>query len=491
MTPFLPHRLRLLLPALGIATLLAACAASPPETGAALVARAAQAMGADKVTTLRYSGEGTGWTFGQAFAPGGTWPKITLHAVTRSIDYANGAMREEVTLSRAEPQGGGGYPLTGQQRNDQYLSGEVAWNLAGTTPTAGPRFVGDRLHQLWITPHGIVKAAQRHNATVVAGAAGARGIAFTQPGRFSATVWFDPDGLVQEVASTFPDPVLGDTRAITTYSEYRDFSGVKFPTRVRQTIGGHPVLDLSIQEVQPNAPVAIAVPDAVRDPGERVTAEKVADGVWFLGGGSHNSVLVERADHLVLVETPLNDARTGAVIAKAKEVAPGKPITHAINSHQHFDHAGGVRAAVAEGATIVAQAAAATWLEQALRQPNALRPDRLAQSGRKPTFTPVAEGLELPDATQPIRLHRISGSVHAESFLLVYLPKDRLLIQADAYTPGPPNAPPPAVANANHLNLIANIERLGLAVDRILPLHGRVVPLAELYAAAGKTPPAR
>ena len=115
----------------------------------------------------------------------------------------------------------------------------------------------------------------------------------------------------------------------------------------------------------------------------------------------------------------------------------------------------------------------------------------MAQSGRKPTFTAVPEGLELPDATQPIRLHRISGSGHAESFLLVYLPKDRLLIEADAYTPLAPNAKPPATPNANNVNLIDNIERLRLGVDRILPLHGRVVPLAELYAAAGKTPPAR
>jgi glyoxylase-like metal-dependent hydrolase (beta-lactamase superfamily II) len=293
------------------------------------------------------------------------------------------------------------------------------------------------------------------------------------------------------VASVYPDPVLGDTRAVTTYTDYRDYSGVMFPTRVRQTIGGYPVLDLTIKEVQPNAAVAIAVPDAVRDPVERVTADKVADGVWFLGGGSHNSVLIERADHLVLVETPLNDARTAAVIAKAKEVAPGKPIRYAINSHQHFDHAGGVRAAVAEGATIVAQASSASWFEQVFKQPNALRPDRLAQSGQKPSFTAVAEGVELPDAAQPIRLHRIAGSVHAESFLLVYLPKDKLLIEADAYTPLAPNAPPPSPPNANNLNLIDNIERLGLQVDRILPLHGRVVPVADLYVTAGKTPPAR
>ena len=488
MTLSVPPLVRSLLP--GLAALLASCV-SPPPSGSELAADAARKMGVEKVATLRYSGEGTGYTFGQSYAPGGAWPKITLHSVTRSIDYGNGAMREEVVLSRAEPQGGGGYPLSGQQRNDQYVSGEIAWNVTPAGPVPGPRFVTDRVHQLWITPHGAVKAAALNRASMLGGSSGLRGLSFTQPGRFSATVWIDLDGLVSEVESTFADPVMGDTRAVTTYSEYRDFSGVKFPMRIRQTIGGFPVLDLAIKEVQPNAPVAIAVPDAARDQGERVTAEKVADGVWFVGGGSHNSVLVERADHVVLVETPLNDARTGAVIAKAKEVVPGKPIRYAINSHQHFDHAGGVRAAVAEGATIVTQAANVAWFEQAFQTPSRVRPDRMAQAGKRPSFTGVAERLDLADAVQPIQLHRIAGSVHAESFLLVYLPKDKLLIEADAYTPSPPNAPPPSPPNANNLNLIANIERLGLQVDRILPLHGRVVPLADLYVTAGKAPPAR
>jgi len=233
------------------------------------------------------------------------------------------------------------------------------------------------------------------------------------------------------------------------------------------------------------------VPDAARDQGERVTADKVAEGVWFIGGGSHNSVAIERTDHVVLVETPLNDARTVAVIERVRQLAPGKPIRFAINSHQHFDHAGGVRAAVAEGATIVTQAANVAWLDEALQTPSRVRPDRMAQAGKRPLFTGVADRLDLADPVQPIQIHRIAGGNHAEAFLMVYLPKDKLLIEADAYTPSPANTPPPAVANANNLNLIANIERLGLAVDRILPLHGRVVPVADLYVTAGKTPPAR
>jgi glyoxylase-like metal-dependent hydrolase (beta-lactamase superfamily II) len=470
----------------GAALLTAACASSPPSA-ADVLARASQAMGAGQLKSLRYAGEGEGFAFGQAFLPNGAWPKITYHSVVRTVDYEAGAMRDEVVLSRAEPRGGGGYPISGQQRNDQFVSGEIAWNVAGGNVAPGPRFVADRVHQLWITPHGALMAAQRYNASVKAGEGGAQVLSFTQPGRYRAAVTVSAEGLVMQVDSTFPDPVLGDTQQVTSYSDYRDFNGVKFPTRVRQASGGYPVLDLTVKEVQANAPVtALAVPDAARNQAERVTSDKVADGVWFIAGGSHNSVAIEMADHLILVETPLNDARTQAVIEHVKGLAPGKPIRYAVNSHQHFDHSGGVRAAVAEGATIVTQAANVPYFERVLAQPNALRPDRLAQAGKAARLQGVPEQAVLADATRSVELHRITGSVHNDSFLMIYLPKEKLLIEADAYTPLPPNTPPPATPNPLNLNLIGNIERLQLAVDRILPLHGRVVPVAELYATAGK-----
>jgi len=188
-------------------------------------------------------------------------------------------------------------------------------------------------------------------------------------------------------------------------------------------------------------------------------------------------------DHLILVETPLNDARTQAVLAQAKGLAPGKPIRFVVNSHQHFDHAGGLRAAVAEGATIVTQAENVPYFEQVFAQPNAVRPDAMAKAGKKPVLRPVADKLELGDTSRAVEVHRIVGGPHSESFVMVYLPRERLLIEADAFTPAAPNTPPPGVPNANNVSLVDNIERLKLSVERILPLHGRVVPVTDLYAA--------
>jgi glyoxylase-like metal-dependent hydrolase (beta-lactamase superfamily II) len=381
--------------------------------------------------------------------------------------------------------------LQGQQRNDQFVAGEIAWNVAGGVVQPGPRFVADRIHQLWITPHGALKAAQRQRASVRAGEGGTQQLSFTQPGRLRATVTVDRDGRVSRVDSVYPDPVLGDTAVVTTYADYKDFGGIAFPSRVRQSAGGHPVLDLAIKEVQANAPVtALAVPEAARNQGERVVSEKVADGVWFIAGGSHNSVLIEMADHLVLVETPLNDARTQAVIDHVKTLVPVKPIRYAVNSHAHFDHSGGVRAAVAAGATVVTMAGNVPYFETALASGNTVRPDRLAQAAVRPRLQAVnGDKGALSDGTRTIELHKIAGGPHSDTMLMAWLPKERLLIQADAYTPLPPNTPPPATPNANNVNLIDNIERLKLPVERILPLHGRVVPVADLYATAGRAAP--
>ena len=460
------------------------------QDAGALLKRAAAAMGSDEVKTIRYTGSGTGASFGQAYRPDKPWPKLNYSSYERLVDYQAPASSETVMRSRSEPTGGGAVPLQGEARFGAAVNDAFAWNLAG--PAAVPRQPAReaRLHDIWITPHGVIKAAQRNNAKlkfVKEGENTLAAVSFTQPGVLAATAYISDGYMVERVESRMPDPVLGDTPVVTKYSEYRSFGGVWFPMRIQQTIAGSPVLDLAVKEVQVNAQVNLAVPENVRTATERVTAEKAADGVWFLAGGSHNSVAIEMKDHVVLVEAPLGDSRVGPVLAEVKKVIPGKPIRYVVNSHSHFDHSGGLRAAVAEGAAVVTQQANKAYFEKAFANPSRIAPDALAKSGKKAKVIGVADKHVLSDGSRTVEVHKLRDPLHTDTFLMVWLPKERLLIEADAYTPLPPNAAPPQPPNAYHVNLVDNLQRLKLDVDRILPLHGRIVPMSELYRTIGKS----
>ena len=116
------------------------------EDAEALLKKVAGAMGVADLKTLRYATEGTGYTFGQAYVPSSLWPKIAVHSQVRTINYETGTMREDFTLSRADPKGGGGYPQSGQQANQWYVSDGYAWNVVGTNTVPGSRWVNERTH---------------------------------------------------------------------------------------------------------------------------------------------------------------------------------------------------------------------------------------------------------------------------------------------------------------------------------------------------------
>ena len=469
------------------AVLLCSPVIADAQDNRAALEAVAKALGAGGLTSIEIQGGGTAFQVGQSYSAGTAWPQFNVRSFTRVVNYDTASFREEILRTRAlEPPKGGGAYVRGEHKLVSVLGGDHAWNVTGETATAAPLALADRQFQLWSTPHGVVKAAMAGKGTIQG-----RMITFAVPGSFKATATLDAANLIERVDATLANPVVGDMAVTVTYSEYRDFAGVKFPTKIRQSYGGFPALELTITEVKPNVAADIPVPDGVRQaasPYARVTSQKAADGVWYLTGGTHHSVVIEMSDHVIVVESPLNDERGLAVLKEARTLVPSKPIKYLVVSHQHFDHSGGVRAFAGEGITLITHEASRPFFERIVAAPATVSADHLAKSGRKATVEGVRDRRVLSDGTRTIEIRHITGIQHADDMLMVYLPKEKFLIQADAYTPPAPNAAPMTPPSPFNVSLADNIKQQGLAVDQILPLHGRMVPLAELHKAAGVTP---
>jgi glyoxylase-like metal-dependent hydrolase (beta-lactamase superfamily II) len=475
---------------LAIAAASSACGPRPGTLEAA-----DEALGAAAVQSIEYSGKGRWFQFGQAPNPTLPWPAFEVSRFTAAVDYQRPAARVEMTRRQiVEP--GRVRPAPADVRAIQVVSGTFAWNVpapagapagAAPTPTPQPAAVEERTMEIWTTPHGFLKAAAANSATSTPAGEGSE-VAFTIDGKYKYVGRINGRNEVERVQTFIDNTVLGDTPVEITYSEYRDFAGVRFPSRIVRTQGGHPVLDLTIEKVAVNPSVAGEVPEQVRGftpPAVNVVMEPLAPGVFYVRGGSHHSVAIDQRDHIVVVEAPQDEARSEAVIAKVKETIPGKPIRYIVNSHVHFDHSGGLRTYAAEGATVVTHEMNRPYYERAWAEPRTIRPDRLARAPRTVTFETFTDKHVLGDGQRQIEVHRIAGSGHNDAYAMVYLPAERILIQVDAYAPLAPNAPPPTAVNPFTVNLLENVDRLKLPVRTIAALHGPgVAPIDNLRAAA-------
>jgi glyoxylase-like metal-dependent hydrolase (beta-lactamase superfamily II) len=453
---------------------------------------ASEASGADNVKSIEFSGTGRWYQFGQAPNPDSSWPPFDLKNFTADINYDTVSARVQITRSQTV-ESGRLRPAPVEQKVDQYVSGGTAWNVAAAgnaapAPSAQPAAVEERLAEIWASPQGFLKAAKANNATSQAADNGTE-VSFSIADKYRYVGTINANNQLERVQTWIDNPVLGDTLVETRYSDYKDFGGIRFPAHIVRSQGGYPVLDINVSAVKANPAVDIAVPQqVVKAPAVVVTVNKLADGVYYLTGGTHHSVAIDQRDHIVLVEAPQNEERSQAVIAKLKETIPNKPVKYLINTHAHFDHAGGLRTFVDEGATIVTLQPNQPYYEKVWAAPHTINPDRLAKSLKPAHFESFTGKHVLSDGKRNIEIHSIDGNSHNDAFALVYLPNEKILIEADAYTPTAANVPPPAKPNPYSVNLCQNIYKLKLDVDKIAALHGpRVVTLADLRTAIGKS----
>jgi glyoxylase-like metal-dependent hydrolase (beta-lactamase superfamily II) len=461
---------------------------------------AGDALGVATIKRLRFTASGTNFTVGQNFTASEPWPPVPVKSFTAVIDYDAGSMRQDILreMGTVMPRGGGA-PFTGEQRVVQVNSGVFAWNVTpapqapgGPAPVAtpAPEAAVERMLQLWATPQGFVRAAMANQATTRQ-VKGGTSVSFIVGGKYKMEGLINAQNQVERVRTWINHPVVGDMPVETVYSGYRNFDGVQFPSHIVQSQDGFPSLDLTVASVAANPAVDIAVPDNVRtfQPAPtKVDATKLADGVFFLTGGSHHSLAIEMKDYIVVVDTPNNEERGRAVLAKAKDVIPGKPIRYVVAEHHHWDHLGGIRAAMDAGATIVTHQSNKALIERVAKAPHTLVPDGLSVSKKSAKIETVGAMRTLTDGTRSIELHLLTGYGHSGDTLVVYLPKEKILAQADAWVPAAsPTGSIVVTAVPFAAALYDNIQRLKLNVQTIVPFHGaRTTDVAGVAKDAGR-----
>ncbi len=484
-----------------LALALAGCASSPPEL--AIVEDAAEAMGGTDAilaaNTLVLEGMGENGNFGQNISPDATLPILKVSELKRSIDYANGRWRQQQTVTPTFVTA-----VTAPQTQVAGVDGDVGYNVGanGTPNRVAEDVTKDRRMELYHHPIGALRAALAEGAQLtnprtegtnrVVDVTTAQGDKFTLHVDSTSNL---PSKVVTMIAP-LGNNIFGDTTVETTFAGYQDVAALMLPTRLTTNRDKYTIADIQVSSSTVNADVADTVaPEAAKAaavipavPAPNVTVEQVGRGIWFLAGQSHHSVLVEFADYVALIEAPQNELRTSAVIAKVKELQPNKPIRYVINTHHHVDHSGGVRRAIAEGATIITHSLNKPFYEAMAQRPFTINPDELSKNPKPATIEVVTDKYELKDATRTIEIYPVTGNAHAETMLMVYFPAERLLVEADLYTPPAPNTPPPpAFPFAG--SVVDNVQKLGLRVDRIMPIHGFIAPYRQLEQAAAAPRP--
>jgi glyoxylase-like metal-dependent hydrolase (beta-lactamase superfamily II) len=473
----------------------------------AVIANASQAMGTGQVKSIQYSG--TGWTaaVGQSYSATDDWPRFDVTAYTRTIDYEGRSSYEDVTRRQGNnpPRGSA---IQGDQRAISVVSGNYAWNVNGANIAAQPAAVELRQLEIWLSPHGFLKAAAAAS-DVTATAMTLEGrkmviVSFTLNNKYRINGHITDQNLVERVQTWVANPVFGDMVYEHRYTDYKDYNGVKFPGILHSHQGdpsifpGHNWMEVRPASVAVNAAApALTVTDAVGNatiPPVRVESQQLATGVWLIAGGSHNSILVEFRDFVAVVEAPQNEDRSIAVIAEVQRLTPNKPIQYVVNTHHHFDHAGGLRTYVAQGATVVTHEANRDFYQNVFFYPHArtLQPDRLSKlypwfaGNRDRSIQTLNAKYTLSDGVRTMDIHPLQGLDHNANMLVVYLPTEKILINADLYAPPAPGAQPPAVSQSM-ISLRNNIRRLRLDVARHVPIHGIPGPHDEFARIVGNS----
>jgi glyoxylase-like metal-dependent hydrolase (beta-lactamase superfamily II) len=526
---------RALLPFLSSVALLTPLFGQSLPTGyvdpMAVIRTVSETMGVGNVRCLMFSGLGYAGKVGQNVLQSTDWPLgDPLENYSRTINYEAGSSIETFTRPagknpRSWKHGTGwlgGTPLQAHEKQTFAVNGKYGWHIDGQGHAPVPAPVDAELWQLdiWLNPVGFIKAAMKPGANpkaiwrwemVESGRDGATTggiqkstiLSITVLGKYRVNATVNSDNLIQRVQTWVPHPVLGDMNYEHEYTQWQDIDGAKVPggwhhhdgwddeRQIPILSGGHNGFGGTFADIRVNdCGDPVAVPAVVRTASSTapvVEARPLGDGIWLMGGGSHNSVAVEFKNFIAVVEAPLDEARSLAVIEKLVELIPNKPIRYVVNTHDHFDHLGGLRTYLHVGATVITHQRNRQFYEVELLNyvPRTLNPDMVSlypptELSEGYTMEDVDEKYVISDGDRNLDVYYAQGlATHVEGMLMAYLPKEKILIEADLFdTPSDGGV---LADSARELNdaLLNNVRQIGLDIDTVAPIHGAAIAWSE------------
>lgn len=465
------------------------------QGAATVVAAASKAMGVDNLNAIAYIGHARTGAFGQSKSIGDPMGAVNT---TRIADY-----RRVISFSKPDATSDVVLRTTGTAHPPAVPGGPVPMpgTLNQTITSAQASASWGQALNIWTSPWGFLKLAASSDATVTQ--QGSQHIVSFSPAGFKSpsgasytvTGYLNNQNLVTKVETRVEHAVVGDLLVELEYSGYQNMNGVQVPTRIVQRQAGLPTFDATIESATGNptmlgellAPVPAGgapAPATAQSSPAAPPVERIGDGVFKIGG-NYTSLAVDMGDHVLVVESGQSDARGLAVLAAAAQAIPNKPIRFVVNSHPHFDHAAGLGAAVAAGATILTHRNNEPVLERLLAGSRSLIGDSLSKVTNRRTN--VVEGVGSRDVRKGtngkiVELHHIPNE-HSDGMLAVQLPAEKVLWTADI-----------TVVNPNPVQLgtlraaVAALNRLKLDYDRWIPAHppnpDRPLTKADVLAAA-------
>ena len=328
-----------------------------------IVADASTALGGRErilaVKTLIVEGGGRDLNVGQSlrFDDLGLQSDVwQIREYKRAYDLANTRARFEAIREAQYPF----YQGEAAPRLIQGLDGEIAFNVnaeGNATRIFGPQATGRLAEVLAASAHVGARAALQPTARLSnARTQGSERLVDVTIGGATLTLAIDATTkLPTRVIQMTDSATLGDTPVETRFAGYEAVSGLQLPTRLTTRTDRWLSAEVRIMRQSVDGTVG----DLVAPPNVRAATQPAApvppdykprnrQGRLVRRGTTHKSLLAEFSDHMLLIEAP-NNERVRAVLAKARELRPNKPVTKLLVTHHHGDHTSGVRLAVAEG----------------------------------------------------------------------------------------------------------------------------------------------